>query len=493
MGSPLEPEAAVAAGRATPTQPLATDHRLDARRVRSFVGLVTSRLGPRAYGAVSATFLALLVAEHTTSLVAVTFALTAHRLVTWIAYPIAGRISDNSTARLGRRVPFMAAGLVLSGICVALYTRAEGYAALVALIVASRIALVAYNLPAAAVTPETFGSSRWARAGVAVTLSGVVVGLSIRLTVLGTWDQDDPSTWAPAYYLAAGYIVFSGLAIAALVREAPQARKLAHADDTPLLQNVRSALAQPNAKVLIAGLLLSNAAGGAFDRAYPVYARDVLGAGGSELAGAAIATALLTAISFPLAWWLAGRVARKRLALWAGITGATGAFAHFSIDELWQSVVVGVLATVFLLATTISLIPHYIRILPRHGGLGQRLGIAIAPTLVAAMVASYISAVAFDAVIRDYRVIWGITAVLALAGGLVMQWLRLPPGTEVARTRDVWHAARHILWGRGHERRLFRGELAEGEADGAVLIEHLRAELDPYRVPLDDQEPRRTT
>lgn len=483
MGSPPNPEGTVA--RAAPATLASVDHRLDPRRVRSFAGLVLSRLGPRAYGAVSATFLALLVAEHTRSLVAVTFALTAHRLVTWIAYPVAGRVSDNSTARLGRRVPFMAAGLVLAGLCVAFFTKADGFASLVALIVVSRIALVAYNLPSAAVTPETFGGSRWARAGLAVGIGGVIVGLSIRLTVLGTWEQDDPSTWGPAYYLAAGYIVFAGLAIAALVREAPAARALARAHDVSLRDNVRAVLAAPNARVLLAGLLLSNAAGGAFDRAYPVYARDVLGAGGNDLAGAGIATGVLTILAFPVGWWLADKMPRKRLALWAGLTGAGGAFAHFWVNELWQSVVIGILSTVVLTAVTIALVPHYLRILPRHGGLAQRLGIAIAPTLVAAMAASYVSAIAYDVVFHDYRAIWAITGVLALAGGLVMQWLRLPPGTERAHPNELWRPLRDILWGRRHDRRLFRGELQSSDADGAALLERLQDELDPYKTRSD--------
>lgn len=60
MGSPPNPEGTVArAAPATPAAPASVDHRLDPRRVRSFAGLVLSRLGPRAYGAVSATFLAL--------------------------------------------------------------------------------------------------------------------------------------------------------------------------------------------------------------------------------------------------------------------------------------------------------------------------------------------------------------------------------------------------------------------------------------------------
>lgn len=146
---------------------------------------------------------------------------------------------------------------------------------------------------------------------------------------------------------------------------------------------------------------------------------------------------------------------------------------------------IGILSTVFLTAVTIALVPHYLRILPRHGGLAQRLGIAIAPTLVAAMAASYVSAIAYDVVFHDYRAIWAITGVLALAGGLVMQWLRLPPGTERAHPNELWRPLRDILWGRRHDRRLFRGELQSSDADGAALLERLQDELDPYKTRSD--------
>ncbi len=108
-------------------------------------------------------------------------------------------------------MPYMVGGLLIAGGCTALYTNAEGYWPLVGLMVVARVAFTGYSLPANALTPDLFGGSRWMRALAAITIGGVFVGLSIRLTVVATWVQEDPSTWRPAYYLAAGYIFFAAL------------------------------------------------------------------------------------------------------------------------------------------------------------------------------------------------------------------------------------------------------------------------------------------
>jgi MFS family permease len=456
---------------------------LDPRRVRSFVGLVLARLGPRAHGAVAGIFLALLVGEHTGSLFLVTFALTAHRMVTWIVFPLAGRWSDRSQTSLGRRIPYMAGGLLVAGACTAVYTRASNYWMLVALLVVTRVALVAYEIPAAAVTPEAFGNSRWLRAGLAVTVGGLVVGLSIRLTAVATWDQSDPSTWTAAYYLSAGYIIFAGLAILLLVREAPDAARLARQrTSADIWETVRSVLAMPNAPVLLAALLLATAAGGAFDRVYPVYARDMLGAGGDTLAAAGILSVVLGISTIPFAWWFAGRMSRRRTALWAGIASVISAIAHLYATELWHSVVLLAASGAFFIATAIALTPLYLQILPRRGGLGERLGVIIAPFLLAGMVAGFFTGLLFDVLVHDYRAVWIPTAVLGLAGGLVIMFgLRGPEGRAVAHPGRMFVTLRKLLWGRRSEQRqLFRGELTEHEVDGTALLELVADELNPY-------------
>lgn len=472
-----------------PVAPPAEPHeRLDPRRLRSLVGLTLARLGPRARGAVSGTFLALLVGEHSKSLFAVTFALMAHRIVTWIANPIAGRISDKSQTPIGRRVPYMAAGLLACGACIAAFTHAGGYWMLVGLLVLARVAYVLYYVPSAAVTPETFGSSRWIRALAIVGIGGFLVGVSIRVTVIATWDQQDPTSWGPAYYLAAGYIAFAALAILVLVREAPSAQRLAHRaqHDHDPLAGIRSVFAAPNAKVLLLAVCLALASGGAFEHVYPLYVRDVLSGGGKQLAWLNLAEIPLFLLAAPGAWFLAHKLTRKSAAVLAGIAGAGSAVAHFWVTELWQSALLSAASGAFLGAAVISLAPFYLQILPRRGGLGERIGLIVAPILVAGMVGAFASAIAYDLLWQDYRIVWTITAIFALASGLTYLWLDVPAGAERADPTKMVRTLVRDLWGRSRGRHLFRGDLHMPDTDGTKLLERVADELNPY-APVTDR------
>ncbi len=78
---------------------------IDGMRLRSFIGLTLGLVGPRANLAVSGVLLTLLVSARVSSALAITFALTANRLIGWLAYPLLGRASDRtkSARRAGGR------------------------------------------------------------------------------------------------------------------------------------------------------------------------------------------------------------------------------------------------------------------------------------------------------------------------------------------------------------------------------------------------------
>ena len=93
---------------------------IDASRVRSFIGLSVGLVGPRANLAVSGVLITLFVQQRASGALAVTFALTANRLLSWITYPVAGRLSDRTQTRVGRRTPYMAVSLLVMGAASAL-------------------------------------------------------------------------------------------------------------------------------------------------------------------------------------------------------------------------------------------------------------------------------------------------------------------------------------------------------------------------------------
>ena len=114
------------------TRRRAPEGGVDPMRVRSFLGLTLGLVGPRANLAVSGVLLTLLVSSRVSSAVAITFALTANRLVGWLAYPVLGRASDRTRSAAGRRAPYMAAGLFIMGVCTWSYTLVSGFWLLVA-------------------------------------------------------------------------------------------------------------------------------------------------------------------------------------------------------------------------------------------------------------------------------------------------------------------------------------------------------------------------
>lgn len=446
--------------------------------MRSLVGLVVGRLGPRADGAVRGTFLTLVVAQHTRSLFMVTFALTAHRLLSWLAYPLIGRWSDRTDTRTGRRVPYMAGGLLVMSACTVLYATTDSYWPLVGVIVVARQARVAYSLPEFTSVPEIFGRSRWIKALISVGIGGFAVGALIRVTVIATWDEADPSTWSPAFYLAAAFMAAAGLAILLLVREAPAARAVARSTpDHPWRERIADLLAVPNAKVLAGAVLLGAAASGATARAFPLYAKDVLGATGAQLAlSGLLAPALGIVVSFPLGYWLAVRFERKPLVMAGTLVFAAEALLHIFLVRLWQSVALGVLSGAVGAAMVIAVAPFALQTLPRTGSMGERFGLYVGPVSFVAVVASYASSLTYDHVVHDYRVIWVFPTIFILAAAFVLRRLHIPPGRERSHPIALFEQVAAMFGHDGvpRDRRLFGGEVTEDDVDPMVFFDRAR-------------------
>ena len=457
-------------------------HAVDRARVRSFVGLSLDKLGPRAFHTVSGTFLALLLAQRTASLVAVTFGLTAHRLVTWIVYPLLGRWSDRSSTGIGRRVPFMGGGLLVLAAATYLMPRTSGYWMLVAVIVIGRFGLVAHGVAGVPVTPEVFGGARWIRAAILLGIAGAVVGVSIRITLIGTWEEADPTTWQPAYTLAAMWLAIAGIAVLVLVRESGAARAIApRREQVPVRKLIRRVLATPNAGPLLIVTLLAVAGGGFIERAYPIYARDVLGAGADHLALAGLITApawVLTGL--PLGWWLSRRYDRKTNLVLGGLSGALAAAAHLFLTNFWHSVAIGIAAGPFYTGAVIAVLAMLLQLIPRAGGVAERFALFIVPLLVAGMVAAYASGFLVDLIVHDLRVIWVPASLCGVGVVVAAMWMRLPAHAAHADPLRMIRVGREVLRERRSDGTLFRGHITQHDADVARLVEDLQDRLNPY-------------
>lgn len=416
------PEAGPEAGR--PLQ------GIDGSRVRSFIGLSVGLVGPRANLAVSGVLITLYVQQRASGALAVTFALTANRLLSWLTYPVAGRLSDRTRTRVGRRTPYMAASLIVMGAATWMFTQVQGYWQLVLFVVIARQAAAVFTLTNVAVVPEVFGRSRWIKALLLTTVLGTVASLSIKGTVIATWKQNDPSTWNLPFQVAAAIMIGVGLLVLLLVREAPTATFGAETDRgtraRPTRDELREILAGPNAKVLVAGSLLFWSGVGSTAYVAILFFQRVLHAGAGAQTVAGLVTGLPVfligiALGIPLSRWLSP----MQLAVGAPLVGAVLAGVQYFDTHLWQAVVLSYIGAPLIGAYLIVLAPLLLQLLPRAGGLGQRLGVLLSPFNLCSVLLAYVAAAVVDAT-GNYRLIWLFPAATGLAHATVNCWLKYP-------------------------------------------------------------------
>lgn len=463
---------------------------VDRRRLRSTIGLALGLVGPRANLAVSGVLLTLFVSARASSALAITFALTANRLVGWLAYPLLGRASDRTTGRAGRRAPYMAAGLVVMGLCTWAYTVVPGYWSLVVLVAAVKTASVVFGLTNVAAVPETFGKSRSIKAAVVIGVLGALVSLVVKGTVIATWKTGDPATWNLAFRMAGAFMVGAGVVVLLLVREADVARLGAAAARARRAHDWRAELtrilAVPNARVLVTGILVFWAGLSATGYLAVVYFQRVqhAGAGVQTIAGWVMGAPV---VFFGLAggYGLSRILSRRQVAVLTPALGALVSLLQFFSTHIWQTVVLAFAGAPLFAAFVISLAPLLLQLLPRGGGMGELLGKLVAPFSVFAVAFSFLAAWAVDAT-GDYRMIWVFPAAAGVVQAAVMLGLRLPEGAE--RPALAGLPTRMADWMleqvTGPGRSVLRGEVTAEDADAATLFDTARTMLgDPYAPP----------
>ena len=483
-------------GRGTPTGPI------DASRVRSFIGLSIGLVGPRANLAVSGVVITLFVQQRASGALAVTFALTADRLVSWLTYPVAGRLSDRSRNRVGRRTPYMAGSLIVMGIATWMFTVVQGYWLLVLMILIAGQASAVFTLTNVAVVPEVFGRSRWIKALLLTTVLGTLASLTIKGTVIASWKQSDPSTWNLPFQITAVILVAVGIAVLVLVREAPTASFGAEADRKqrarPARDELRDILAGPNAKVLIGGSLLFWSGVGSTAYVAILFFQRVLHAGASAQTIAGLVTGLpVFLIGIGLGIPLSRKLSPMQLAVGAPLIGAVLAGVQYFDTHLWQAVVLGYIGAPFIGAYIIVMAPLLLRLLPTAGGLGERLGVLLAPFNLCSVILAYIAAAVIDAT-GNYRLIWLFPAATGLAHATVNCWLKYPArkNTSPDMVKRLWEwsvvqaesmAETGIVTGLLAAPLL--GVVTKEDADSAVVIDMARDILgNPYGEDEPDPE-----
>jgi Na+/melibiose symporter-like transporter len=468
-------------------------------RLRSFIGLTLGLVGPRANLAVSGVLLTLLVTARVSSALAITFALTANRLIGWLAYPLLGRASDRTKSAAGRRAPYMAAGLLIMGVCTWSYTLVGGYWPLVLLIVLVKTASVVFGLTNVAVIPETFGKSRSVKAAALIGVLGVLVSLVIKGTVIATWKTNDPATWNLAFRLAGGFMVVVAFIVLLLVRESAAAREVAdrerHSHVRPWREELAEILEVPNAKVLITGILVFWAGLSATGYLAIVYFEKVQHAGAnSQTIAGWVSGVPVVMLGLALGYGLSRVLTRKQIAVFTPLAGTVVSLVQFTTTHIWQSVVLAFVGGPLFGAFVISLAPMLLQLLPRSGGMAELLGKVVAPFSLFAVVFSFLAAWVVD-LTGDYRTIWLWPAAAGVVQAVVMCWLRIPKGQERAEMGDIVQRMGDSIMEQvtGRDRSLLGGVVTAADADSASVFDMARHILgNPYEEHHDepDQEPR---
>jgi Na+/melibiose symporter-like transporter len=464
-----------------------TNGGIDTLRLRSFLGLSLGLVGPRANLAVSGVLLTLLVSSRVSSAVAITFALTANRLIGWIAYPVIGRASDRTRSAAGRRAPFMAAGLLLMGACTWAYTLVSGYWILVALIVVVKTASVVFGLTNVAVIPETFGKSRTIKATVVIGVLGAFVSLIIKGTVIATWKAHDPSTWNLPFREAGALMMIVAVVVLVLVREAPAARAAADAarkvPARPWRLEVADIMSGPNARVLVGGILVFWAGLSATGYLAIVYFQKVQHAGANVQTIAGYVSGVpVVMFGLGAGYLLSRHLTRKQVAILTPVAGTVVSLVQFTTTHIWQTVVLAFVGAPLFTAFVISLAPMLLQLLPRSGGMGELLGKLVAPFSLFAVAFSFLAAWVVD-VTGNYRVIWLFPAVAGLVQAAVMLRLRVPEGHERAELTGLFDRMSESIMTQvtGRDRSLLGGVVTADDADAASLFDLARNVLgNPY-------------
>ena len=460
---------------------------IDRMRLRSFIGLTLGLVGPRANLAVSGVLLTLLVSARVSSALAITFALTANRLIGWLAYPLLGRASDRTRSAAGRRAPYMAAGLLIMGVCTWSYTLVRGFWPLVLLIVLVKTASVVFGLTNVAVIPETFGKSRTVKAAALIGALGVLVSLVIKGTVIATWKTNDPATWNLAFRMAGGFMVVVAFIVLLLVRESAAAREVADRERRRRARPWRAELTEimqvPNAKVLVTGILVFWAGLSATGYLAIVYFQRVqhAGANAQTIAGW-VSGVPVVMLGLALGYVLSRVLTRKQIAVLTPLAGSVVSLVQFTTTHIWQSVVLAFVGGPLFAAFVISLAPMLLQLLPRSGGMGELLGKLVAPFSLFAVAFSFLAAWVVD-LTGDYRTIWLWPAAAGVVQAVVMCWLRIPKGQERAQMGDLVQRMGDSIIDQvtGRDRSLLGGVVTAADADSASVFDMARHILgNPY-------------
>ena len=191
---------------------------------------------------------------------------------------------------------------------------------------------------------------------------------------------------------------------------------------------------------------------------------------------------------------LSRALSRRQLAIGAPLIGALLAGVQYFDTHIWQAVALAFIGAPFVGAYIIVLAPYLLQLLPRAGGLGERLGLVLSPFNLVGVALAYVAATVVD-VTGNYRLIWVFPAATGIAHALVNTRLRFPvhrPKTDMVAKLWQWSVVQTESMAEtgivaGLLAAPLLGEVTKEDADSAVIVDLARDILgDPYE---DERDP----
>ena len=374
---------------------------------------------------------------------------TAGLVIAMLAQPAMGILSDRSTSRWGRRRPFLAAGVLLDLVCLALIVLAPDYWTLLAVMVVQQFAANVSHGPLQGLIPDLVPEEQRGAASAVKSTFELVPLILLGLTIA-------PLVGAGRFNLA---VLATGLALLVLT-----VLTLVLVKEKPLLARPEAPLAPQMLRVLgmLAGIGIGAAAGlaagGAVGGLAGLIAWPLAGAETARNVGVAAGGIVAMAVAVVAGVWAGtlatlGREARRRpsftwwvvnrLLFLAAVTSIQGFAAYFlmyafGVDREEAAAMTGTLITIVGVFTLLSALSS--------GWLADRLGqkrlVSFSGLLAGGGTLVLLSTIWAP----NLALIYGAGCVLGLSAGLFMtsNWAlgtRLVPPAEAGRYLGVSNLA----------------------------------------------------
>lgn len=344
-------------------------------------------------------------------------------LISVLANPWFGRLSDRTWTRWGRRIPYALVGIPLSTAILFLLPHAPGYAALLVLFALRALTISVVGPPLMSLIPDMVGAARRGRVMALFLVAGGVGAIAIQGAGKLSWEQD----FRLVFYLTGLMMLAVAFPPLFFIRERrPPPGELASARARMSL-SPRAALAtlargEPVALFLLSASLRYLGTGMVIAY-FTLFALTDLSipVGDAALAMAASGVARLV-LAVP-AGRMVDRYDRKRL-LVAATAGA--ALVHLAtglfVQELWQLYGVACLAAVVGVIEMTGSGPLLMDLLPAHRK-GELLGVNIVLTGLFHGAGALLGGALF-AWTSSYRAVFIIAAIATLASAWILARIR---------------------------------------------------------------------